>query len=338
MTPFLLDGRQFAWNSVTLGLAKDCARKYKLAFINGWQRQGQSHHLVFGMHYAKALERFHKLRSDNIPFDAACNVVVWQALTDTWLDRNCKLCGGKGFFITHAPSTGFTEPGTPYNPIKCENCHGTGEVEGRPWDSFDSVKNRQNLIRSIIWYLEEYRNDPCETVILEDGSPAVELKFELPLTSEIVLVGHIDRLVNYAGGIYVQDQKTTGGALGAYYFNRYNPDNQMSLYSVASKVVYKTPVQGVMIDAAEIKVGFTRFARGFTYRTETQCDEWLRDTEYHIKETWRAVEAGYPMRDTACQKYGGCQFLGICSKDERVREEFLRSDFEKVEYNPLDVR
>ncbi len=205
------------------------------------------------------------------------------------------------------------------------------------WLSDHPAKNRPNLIRSIIWYLEEYKDDPCETVILADGTPAVELKFEMPLTSEITLVGHLDRLVTYAGGVYVQDQKTSGSTIGSYWFNRFNPDNQMSLYSVASKVVYKTPVLGVMIDAAQIAGGFTRFSRGFTYRTEEQCEEWLRDAEYHIEQTW-AADPSWPMRDTACQKYGGCQFLNVCSKDPRVREEYLKSDFEINHHNPLALR
>jgi hypothetical protein len=65
-----------------------------------------------------------------------------------------------------------------------------------------------------------------------------------------------------------------------------------------------------MIDAAQIAVGFTRFARGLIPRTKDQMAEWLDDAIYHIKETWRAAEHGYPMNDKACQLYGGCEFHG----------------------------
>lgn len=290
-SPFLPDRRQWAWNSTSLGLAKDCARKYQYVMLQGWSKKEASHHLIFGMHYAKASELFHKWLAQGKDFEFSRHHVVRQILIDSF-----------------------------------------------GWESEDPAKNRQNLIRSIVWYLEEFRNDPCETVILADGSPAIELKFEMHLSDEVVLTGHIDRLVRYAGGVYVQDQKTTGATLSPYYFKRFNPDNQMSLYSVASRVVYNTPVQGVMIDAAQVAIGFTRFARGFTYRTEQQCDEWLADAEYHIQEAWRAERAGYPMRDTACQKYGGCQFLEVCSKDSRVRGEYLASDFETRFHNPLEIR
>src|SRR5436189_79613 len=82
----------------------------------------------------------------------------------------------------------------------------------------------ENVIRSIIWYLDQFgENDPCKTVHLADGTPAVELSFRFQLTDEIWLCGHLDRLVEYGDGVYVQDQKTTGSTLGGYYFKRYNP-------------------------------------------------------------------------------------------------------------------
>ena len=48
------------------------------------------------------------------------------------------------------------------------------------------------------------------------------------------------------------------------------------------------------------------------------------------------------MNDTACDKFGGCKFRSICSKSPQVREQFLRSDFVKLEekdqWNPLKSR
>jgi hypothetical protein len=94
-----------------------------------------------------------------------------------------------------------------------------------------------------------------------------------------------------------------------------------------------------MIDAAQIAVGFTRFARGLIPRTKDQMAEWLDDAIYHIKEAWRAAEHGYPMNDKACQLYGGCEFLEVCSKSPRVRQDYLDGGFQRVgPINPLEVR
>jgi hypothetical protein len=61
--PFLPDGRQWAWSSTTLGLAKECKRKYYYAQILGYRNVGNNPHIIFGMHYAKALERYHQTDS-----------------------------------------------------------------------------------------------------------------------------------------------------------------------------------------------------------------------------------------------------------------------------------
>jgi hypothetical protein len=203
------------------------------------------------------------------------------------------------------------------------------------WHSEHTAKHRESLIRSIIWYLDTYENDPCQTVILATGEPAVELSFRFQLDDEILLCGHLDRIVSYGGDYYVQDQKTTGATLGSYYFKRYNPDNQMSLYTIAAELIWKQPIKGVMIDAAQIAVGFTRFERGFTFRTTIQNDQWLKDTSYWIHRIWDAKAEGYPMNDSACMMYGGCPFRQVCAHDPSVRQNFLETLFERRPDNPL---
>lgn len=289
-SPFLPDGRQFAWNHSSLEPAKACPRKYYYTVIEGWRPKSASDDLIFGLHYARALERYHHSRAIGVSHNDAINDNIAVTLMDT-----------------------------------------------KDWQSEHNAKHRQSLIRSIIWYLDQYADDPCETVILADGKPAVELSFRFQLTDEILLCGHMDRIVNYADEFYVQDQKTTGASLGAYYFNRYNPNDQMSLYTIAAQVVWHTPVRGVMIDAAQIAVGFTRFERGFTFRTPAQNEAWLADAKYWIERTWHAEAAGWPMNDSACMMYGGCPFRGVCSKDPAVRQEYLETGFVKQFRNPLEA-
>lgn len=289
-SPFLPDGRQWAWNHSSLEPAKACPRKYYYSVIEGWQSRNANDDITFGMHYAKALERYHTF---------VLLLGHHEALHQTIL-------------LTLQESYG--------------------------WKSEHNAKTRENLIRSIIWYLEQFENDPCKTVILENGSPAVELSFRFQLDDDIVLCGHIDRIVEHAGDYYIQDQKTTGASLGSWYFKRYNPNDQMSLYTIAGNVVWRTAVKGVMIDAAQIAVGFTRFERGFTFRTPDQSWAWLKDAKYWISRTWEAAAQGYPMNDAACMMYGGCPFMSICSKDASVRQEFLETGFEKKPRNPLETR
>jgi len=216
-------------------------------------------------------------------------------------------------------------------------------IETYGWAPDHAYKTRENLIRSIIWYLEEFQDDPAETIILANGKPAVELSFKLMVdwdgNQPYLLCGHIDRLITYGEGTYVMDRKTTGSTPGTAYFDNFSPDNQMSLYALAAKIIYKTPVKGVIIDAAQIQVGATKFARGFTHRSEAQLTEWLADTHYWFAQAVRYAEADYwPMNDKSCHKYGGCPFRKVCSKSPEVREIFLNSDFVREPWNPLEPR
>ncbi len=314
---------QYAWDSTSLGWLKTCPRLYKYSMIDGWRSKGESVHLKFGILYHQALEYYDKLRAGIEPpmeHDLALNEVVSKSLYDSWTYEDGVSVG--------------------------------------PWTPDHPSKTRETLIRSIIWYLNHFKDDPAKTVVLANGKPAVELSFKMELDLKppaitynldgvhaqiwdrpYVLCGHLDRVVEFTGGTYVMDRKTSSSTIGSAYFDQYSPDNQMSLYTMAAKVIYQTPVKGVIIDAVQIAVGFSRFSRGFTYRTDSEIEEWLVNTK-----SWLALAEGYatagewPMNDKACHHYGGCTFRKVCSKSPEVRQKFLESDFIKNPWNPLVPR
>jgi len=298
---------QFAWDSTSLGWLKECPRKYFYSMIEGWRTKADSVHLDFGLHYHHGLELYDRLRAEGQPHEEAVAAMVGEAMKWTW-------------------------------------------AESAPWSPDHPSKNRETLIRSLIWYTEHFKDDSAKTVILANGKPAVELSFKLELDRgpmdtarggavPYVLCGHMDRVVEYLNGTYVTDRKTSSSTITSNYFDQYNPDNQMSLYTLAGRVIYNLPIRGIIIDAAQIAVGFTRFSRGPTYRTESQLEEWLEDS-YH----WFSIAEGFarngywPMNDKSCHKYGGCPFRKICSKSPEVRATFLATDFYKYEWNPLVPR
>lgn len=314
-SPFSSPGVQYAWDSTSLGYFKECPRKYYYTMIEGWRGGGSSVHLEFGGLYHSGLELYDHLRAGGLGHDQAQrDMLVW-ALRETWV-----------------PET-ITEHGEilPAHPVN--------------WGH--NLKNRFNLIRSLVWYTEQFRDDPAQTVILANGKPAVELSFRFDAGDGVLLCGHLDRVVEWNGSKFVMDRKTTTTTISSYYFNNYTPDNQMSLYTLAGRVILNSPVRGVIIDAAQIAVGFTRFERGMVYRTDEQLEEWLSQAKEYIKEAQymgdRAVEghrgeAAFPMNDKACHNYGGCPFRDICGSDPRVRQTYLESNFRRDPWNPLKTR
>ena len=326
-SPFLPETKtQFAWDSTSLGYLKTCPRLYQLTILEGWSHKSESVHLRFGGEYASALEFFNHRRAEGASYDDAMRLTIGHTLEriEDWIvDESSK--AGK-------------------------------------------YKNPSTLISLLVDYLDHFRDDPCQTYIKSDGVPAVELSFrfeldwgpeyrrreyidELGSDAEIIdnsqpylLCGHLDRVVTFNDQLFVMDQKTTGTTLGDRYFDQYEPNNQMTLYTLAGQVILDAPVKGVIIDAAQILLEKpNRFARGFTYRTRDQLDEWLLDLRFWLNIAESFAESDYwPLNDTSCDKFGGCKFRGICSKSPEVRDQFLRADFNQLEpdarWTPLRSR
>lgn len=210
----------------------------------------------------------------------------------------------------------------------------------------DKNKNKFTLVRSVVWYLDKFgKDDPAKTIVLENGKPAVELSFRMGIGveaadgSEYLLCGHLDRVVEFGNDVFVMDRKTTKSTMSDYYFNQFSPNNQMTLYTLASQIISKRAAKGVIIDAVQLAVGFSRFARAFAYRTKAQLDEWFGDTVRYLRMAERmANEQSWPMNDTACDKFGGCPFREICAADPGVRELYLKSNFEQRIWDPLEAR
>lgn len=292
-------GTQVVWDSTSLQWAKQCLRKYQLKMIEGWEPRRLSAHLWFGQHYASAIERFHKLRAEGAEHDSALLTVVRLLLEETW----------------------DSETDTPI----------TTDMP---------AKSRESLLRSVIWYIEEYRDDPLKPLVLANGQPAVELSFKFEIAPGIMWAGHFDRIASLDGNPCIVDQKTTGSSsLGSYYFDGFSPDTQFTGYITAGRIAFGIPALYAVIDAAQIGVGYTRFARGVITRTEAQIDEWLTDTLWWIALAQRATrEANFPMNTSSCSLFGGCEFRQICASSPHVRQNFLEGSFHRRVWDPSKER
>lgn len=311
LSPFLPGTSiQFAWDSTSLGYIKTCPRLYQYIMIEGWSPKEDSVHLRFGIEFHKALEEYDLFRHEGNNHNAALRMVIHNIL------------------------------------IRVK------EWDPDPTTKAGNYKNPNTLVSLVIDYLDKFADDPAKTVIRESGRPATEVSFRFELDwgpqaapdTVYVLSGHLDRVVDYNGQTLVMDRKTTTTTPSSYYFDQFAPNNQMSLYTIAGQIVLGAPIKGVIIDAAQILLEKpNNFTRGFTFRTPDQSQEWLNDLRFwfHQAETY-ALANYWPMNDTACDKFGGCKFRGVCSKDPSVRQRFLEADFIKLapeeRWNPLKPR
>lgn len=303
---------QTVWDSTSLGWLKTCPRYYQYQMMEQWSPRSKGIHLMFGQLYASGVEHYARKRAEGASHEQATLAMV-------------------RFTLESAGERDEDGKWTPWNP---------------PADHKDAnIKNRYTLLRSLVWNVEDRLGSPYTTVILSNGKPAVELSFNFHAFNiegeNIFLSGHLDQLVEEqgTGRRFVLDDKTTKGALNAQYFQGYSPNNQMSLYTLAGKIILSAPVAGVLVRAAQIGVGFTRFATVPVPRSSGVLAEWLEDTKFWIAQAYRFAQAKYwPTNDTACNKFGGCPFVKVCSINPSHRQAWLEQDFIKHEWNPLQAR
>lgn len=316
-------GVQFAWDATSISLAETCLRKYQYRIIEGWRSNGEGVHLRFGKHFATALEHYYKHVALGAEWEEALVLVVEEAMEDTFdfLPDSTKYLSSSGNWLdstTDAP---------------------TAPPDRVPWTSLHAAKNRENLIRTIVWYVDQFHAEEV-TVMMTDGKPAVEYSFALPVDDGIIFTGHIDRVVEFVGDPYVMDQKTTAQTISPYWFNQFKPHTQFSMYTFAGKAIWHIPVKGVIIDGAQINVGFSRFERSVSMRTDEELMEFYEGSMAHIQQAQKAtLENHFPMRPASCGNYGGCEFRTVCSRSPSLRENFLKGDFNKSEpWDPLERR
>jgi hypothetical protein len=98
---------QLFWDSVSTGALKECARKYELAIIEGWEPKGARNvHLEFGIWMHSGREHYYHSRAKGSDHESALLFALHYVLCGTW-----------------------------------------NRVLSRPWTSDDPNKNRATLIR-----------------------------------------------------------------------------------------------------------------------------------------------------------------------------------------------
>jgi len=318
---------QLAWDSTSLGLLKECPRKYQLSIYFGYASRLENIHQTWGRIYHSALELYDRLR-----------VLKGQLKWRYHEKLPPKIYESINGFDFHSAQR---------EAVRHVLVAAWDYDLNRPWISDFPQKTRETLVRAIIWYLETFRDDLAQTIILTNGQPAVEISFRFEpqiatrTTGENFLIcGHLDKLKRFEGKVWIVDLKSTYHALTEEYFAQFNPDNQMSLYDFGGTFIFRDePIEGIIIDAVQTGVTFTRFQRGFTHRTEDLRAEWVEETQYWLHQAEDLVlrygDKPWPKNDRACY---GCQFRDVCAESPTMRQHILTTRFIKRNWNPLITR
>lgn len=222
-------------------------------------------------------------------------------------------------------------------------------------------KDFTNCWAAVEAYFAEYPPDTdyFQPLIKNDGSPAVEFKFAIPMNIKhpdtgdpILYSGRADMLVapnDNLNHIYVMDEKTTK-AMGAKWGEQWDMRGQFYGYTFAARKMGYNCV-GALVRGIAIQQTQFQFAEKPLFFSQDQLDTWWREAH---KKTMRAIEmyerakqlydpdsaASYPrLHDSfeksfadACGSYGGCIFTELCTHPAPWK---LYNSYEERIWDPL---
>jgi len=311
---------QYAWDSVSLTNILSCPRRYQYSIVQGQVSNSTSFAiaLVFGILFHKGAEYYHLSRASGDDHDEgvfeAVKMLLAHPMTATLpIDEEVDDLADK----TSEDDDGITLRNT-------------------------KIRTRYYLFRAVVWYLENYASDAFKTYILSDGSPAVELSFRVALPIElagqaqVLLCGHLDRVVEFNDSLHNVDYKTSK-ALSRQMFEMFDLSHQMTGYTAAGQIIFPKPIKSTWIDGIGLLVGSARFQRVETKRTPGQIEEYFQlvsmATEHAVNYALRGY---YPMNTASCYF---CEFKGICRQPPEFRDRHLAMHYTaKPGWNPLENR
>lgn len=210
------------------------------------------------------------------------------------------------------------------------------------------IKEAKSLER-MMGALEYYANvayplaiDQATPAVLPSGERAIEFSFALefdesivhPETGEpIIYCGRCDQITNFAGGLWPEDDKTTG-QLGDKWGEQWKLRSQFTGYVWAARQFFEN-VQGVLVTGIAIrKTGYDHM-RVPTARTPSLVDLWEDQTRRDIRRMLQMWHDGYwdYALDEACGSYGGCPFRDVCGREDEAT--WLETGFIRREWNPI---
>lgn len=350
---------QIAWDASSLKSLQFCPRHYQYQNLEGWQ--GDSVDLIYGRHIASGFELFQKERLNGASIEDALVKVVRWALEETYDDETGETWGG------HYETMWKCEGTTPYKNAKgnrakcpfaferawfpgdapdiCVECRSGIKTERRFIS--EHVKNRQSLIRALIWYgldQPEDLNDGYRPYVFPNGQPAVELSGRMPFPRQspfgetYLLTWNFDYIGQWGDELFITDNKTTSKTLNGQFFDAYAVDTQFDTYDMVGSIAFPDlNIRGTMVDAVQVTAGGVDFGRHPYYKDEHQREEHLKDLDIWIGLAEQFALADYwPMNKRNCWL---CPFKQVCAKPPADREYALKGAFVKGErWNPLRQR
>lgn len=200
-------------------------------------------------------------------------------------------------------------------------------------------------------------------ITMYDKIIAIETPFTLylgttPKGVEISWSGILDLAVEWQGGLFYDDLKTSSYVIDDKFFSKFRLSGQLTGYAWAGQELGMGNFSGIMIHGIEVKVpqdGLKLKKDGTPYARQGRAvkdmigvdiipirpehiEEWKKDTLRKIDKIYEAREIKHWTRNRGeiCNSFTGCQFRKVCEAIPDLREGQIEQFYKTKVWNPLD--
>jgi len=206
----------------------------------------------------------------------------------------------------------------------------------------DSAKSLVRTAGALEYYFANYplSHDDQAPITLPGGKRGIEFNFTHPLPIQhpvtgnpILYTGRMDAILNYAGGVFICDEKTAT-SLGASWSRQWDLRSQFTGYAWGCREA-GVRTDGVIVRGVSILKTKYDTQQAISYRPEWQINRWYDQTLTwieDIKYAWQHNKWRYNL-DHSCADYGGCGFRTACSSQDE--QPWLETFFERRHWDPI---
>lgn len=327
--PSLIGGFPEIFDSSMIATYKACAEKFRLEYIHHWKPKASSVHLHAGGAFAKGLEVARK---------AFYTGEIIGFIPERVSEQDGSIFPARWASIQREPQDAETSIALGLQALLAAY----GSFDCPP----DSAKSAERMAGAFEFYFDNYplSNDDGYPIQLSDGKRAIEFSFAHPLPilhpvtgNPLLYVGRMDAIIQYAGGRYICDEKTTT-QLGASWPRQWDLRSQFTGYAWGCQQA-GIQVEGAIVRGVSILKTKYDTAQSINYRPEWQIDRWYNELLEWIED----IKINYSRRgadqywrhnlDHSCAEYGGCAFREACLSADKT--PWLETAFEHRVWNPL---
>lgn len=198
-------------------------------------------------------------------------------------------------------------------------------------------------------YEKKYPTEPWTIAVRQDGTPAIEVAFTLPLFDisfgttviPIVWTGIIDKVIQWPdGAIEHLDHKTSSVGGKGIWDEYYNNNAQIGYCWALNEMGFKSTgfLMDVLIGRPPTPTGVAHeFLRQRFTIDASQLAEWKTNVASIVKLMLYCYYGEFPYYRTSCKAlYGRCDFFDLDSYPQDVRLTLLKGDgYQDVKESPI---